>query len=48
MILSGKNWSFKKGYNMDIFHRFCSKIELSLIAVVYKIMSEKIVFRYSG
>ena len=36
MFLSGKNWSFKKGQKIDIFHWFCLKIEFSLIAVFHR------------
>ena len=36
MILRGKNRSFKKGQKMDIFHGFCPKIELSLIASFHR------------
>ena len=51
MILSGKNWSFKKGQKMDIFQRimdYLQKLNFLLWLFFTEIMSGKIVFRYSG
>ena len=53
MILSEKSWTFKKGQKMDIFQRGYSMdfVQNSkfLVWVFFKeIMSQKIVFRYSG
>ena len=44
MILSGKNWSFKKGQKIDIFHGFCPKVKFLVWVFFTVIMSEKIVF----
>ena len=52
-ILSGKNWSFKKLHKMGIFKRgysmdFVQKPNFLLLLFLTEIISEKIVFWYSG